>query len=883
MWGCVLGTKTKPIDGLLVENYATLLDTWDVDNSKICDEVSYYALFRALGWLLEEIHVTLAHLEKKRTGLQHYIQVDEKLCFQSVETASKICVAPFGPQRDGVRIICDGVWIVADSMIPRRIDEATASGKMATPSGSCAGSDTRPPMLDRLNLSLGNYVFVCTVWEKNNGESYLRPERDRVFADLMPKEKEMFKANIRDNVKMLLEGSELTKDERESQFYNAIEHFRQNKGESIHEYYVRFIKLINNMRNIKMTMPKMQLNSKLLNNMLPEWGIVQNVQARQNKVHGIYARDLLQLGMGEFRTEWDKMLLMQAQENGADLDEEQLLFIVRGETNTFDDDVDEAPVQTMAPTNNIFWPDDILKEKAKALKAKDNDPKSITVVTVGLTDSPCGGLFKLLHSGLIISPHIGLIKPLHSDLSGLPGSSLLNPPLSGLIIKPDTENMANENVLAHAPATSNEQILPFNAWVPIGKSNYVLNLQNKQKNPIFQISMDILQNINFFRAFTASASVLLDEDWFTLNANLLSEALEITPPIDQAHQFVSPPSGDAIMDFVNELGYPEEIHFVSRMVVNNLYQPWRAILSMINQSIQTFLADKANLGIATKKNKKIKPHVIPYYRFTKIIICYLGGKHNINQRSRSPFNIAEDDLSLVNLKFVPKGEEDEVFGMQIPKELITNNIRNAPYYNAYMEMVAKHDHKIASEEGGKKKSASKADQSKKPATAKQPKPVSSKQPKPAPAKQPKPIKEKSTKPSPVKKAGKGIVRKVRKGKSSLQLVDKPDEEPQPAPVGGVDIHEPVAETIRQLLLVEGKGKAVATEEQAALSLLDLHTPKKKNAEIGVDTDKMNSKGDTEILNIGEEQEEAVSNKVNLEEKTAEINEGQAGSDPGKTP
>ncbi|GKE96395.1 hypothetical protein Tco_1581250, partial [Tanacetum coccineum] len=34
------------------------------------------------------------------------------------------------------------------------------------------------------------------------------------------------------------------------------------------------------------------------------------------------------------------------------------------------------------------------------------------------------------------------------------------------------------------------------------------------------------------------------------------EALKITP-IDQAHKFVSPPSGDAIMDFVNELGYTE--------------------------------------------------------------------------------------------------------------------------------------------------------------------------------------------------------------------------------------------------------------------------------------------------------------------------------------
>ncbi|GJT60796.1 hypothetical protein Tco_1004329 [Tanacetum coccineum] len=114
--------------------------------------------------------------------------------------------------------------------------------------------------------------------------------------------------------------------------------------------------------------------------------------------------------------------------------------------------------------------------------------------------------------------------------------------------------MADENVPAPAPTRSDDHILPFAAWVPIGKSNHVLDLQKRQKKPIFQIAVDILQNINFFRAFTASAS--LDEDWFTLDANLLREALEITP-IDQAHPFVSPPSGDAIMDFVNELGYPE--------------------------------------------------------------------------------------------------------------------------------------------------------------------------------------------------------------------------------------------------------------------------------------------------------------------------------------
>ncbi|GJX47607.1 hypothetical protein Tco_0272797 [Tanacetum coccineum] len=68
-------------------------------------------------------------------------------------------------------------------------------------------------------------------------------------------------------------------------------------------------------------------------------------------------------------------------------------------------------------------------------------------------------------------------------------------------------NVANENVLVPAPTRSDDQILPFVAWVPIRKSNFVLDLQKQQNNPIFQISVDIMQNTNFFRAFTASASV----------------------------------------------------------------------------------------------------------------------------------------------------------------------------------------------------------------------------------------------------------------------------------------------------------------------------------------------------------------------------------------
>ncbi|GJY63850.1 retrovirus-related pol polyprotein from transposon TNT 1-94 [Tanacetum coccineum] len=55
----------------------------------------------------------------------------------------------------------------------------------------------------------------------------------------------------------------------------------------------------------------------------------------------------------------DKMLLMQAQENGAVLDEEELLFLDGEQANTFDADVDNQPVQDLALNeDNIFQADE---------------------------------------------------------------------------------------------------------------------------------------------------------------------------------------------------------------------------------------------------------------------------------------------------------------------------------------------------------------------------------------------------------------------------------------------------------------------------------------------------------------------------------------------
>ncbi|GJX13409.1 hypothetical protein Tco_0205167, partial [Tanacetum coccineum] len=446
--------------------------------------------------------------------------------------------------------------------------------------------------------------------------------------------------------------------------------------------------------------------------------------------------------------------------------------------------------------------------------------------------------------------------------------------------------MAEQNVPTQPPTRTDEQIVPRSQWLTIGKSNLLFNAQKIQKNPIFQISVDILSNTNFFQAFTASANVpaiYLQQFWNTMKynektgADLLRKALAITP-VNPTHPFELPPSGNTVIDFVNELGYPEPgltgkdsgsgqipgltvLQMLWGIVTQTNVDHAELLWEEFTQGIQTFFSHKASHKSRMKKPKdEVNLSHSLYGRFSKVIIYYLASNNNIHRRPDSAVHHTGDDFILGNLKFVPKGETVEVFGMAIPDPLITEAIQQSSYYPKYLEMVAENTKKTP-QESASVQPATKHAPPKKPTTTT---PV--KQSKPAPAPTKKPSKHK-------------LPQKVRKGKPTFQLVDEDDEAQQEsipqeegddpdlelakkmsleahqekgegegddadmeraiklsldpaflpqgqAPVGGVTIRDPVSETTPKLPEVVGKGKAIVTEEQVAHSLIDLSKKKR---------------------------------------------------------
>ncbi|GJR47807.1 integrase, catalytic region, zinc finger, CCHC-type containing protein [Tanacetum coccineum] len=294
------------------------------------------------------------------------------------------------------------------------------------------------------------------------------------------------------------------------------------------------------------------------------------------------------------------------------------------------------------------------------------------------------------------------------------------------------------------PARTDDQILPRIRWVPIGKRNCYLDVESSQSNPNYKIAVDILKHTKFFRAFTASLlipSIYIQQFWDTVQYDNKTGNYSCQCPVRSPNNaFSSPPTPDALIKFVNDLGYSKVVRTLSDVVTNDMFQPWRALTTVIN-------------------------------------LCLTGKTSGY-------------------LKFSDKGTKQEVFGMPILNDLITDDIRGKQYYNAYLEKVAKHQRYLAGEKEKKRKLVTETSEAH----------LQPNDPKLEPK-----ISDEEV------DLQKAVEESLKEFHSACQ-----------GPLPPVVIREPESGKFQPLPEVQGKGKEKVSDEQVALDLLTLQTPKKRS-------------------------------------------------------
>nr|GEU80664.1 hypothetical protein [Tanacetum cinerariifolium] len=252
---------------------------------------------------------------------------------------------------------------------------------------------------------------------------------------------------------------------------------------------------------------------------------------------------------------------------------------------------------------------------------------------------------------------------------------------------------ANDAHIEQAPAVApptrtDDQTLPSSKWVPIGKSNCILDVQNSQRNTPFPIVVAILKNTNFFRAFTASSTIrtiyiqqFLDTmcfnsatgciavSWMSNGSIFIKILLEM---LSISLQPMITIRKTTRYDRPRHLVLQIHWGIIHRSNIDYAERIWEEFI----QSIQTFLTNRKNLTTASREKKKTTHLLILSVRFTKLIIHHLKTKHNIHPRTSSPLHYSHEEYVLNTLGFVGK-DGREIFGMPIPDALLIDEIKGA--------------------------------------------------------------------------------------------------------------------------------------------------------------------------------------------------------------
>ncbi|GJX90684.1 hypothetical protein Tco_0344010 [Tanacetum coccineum] len=176
-------------------------------------------------------------------------------------------------------------------------------------------------------------------------------------------------------------------------------------------------------------------------------------------------------------------------------------------------------------------------------------------------------------------------------------------------------------ITAQQVALDNALVAPENR-VQIGKCNMRINPTKTPKEPTYQVVLDSLSLSPPYPAFLITAKIY---------PRLLNQ------------EFDAPPSDKEIVTFIKELRHKGDIKYVTKVVVDQMHQPWRTFATIINGCLSRKISD----FVFQIDNRDAKKQEKMYYpRFTKAIIHhFISNDKSTSMRNRIFMHTVRDDYA----------------------------------------------------------------------------------------------------------------------------------------------------------------------------------------------------------------------------------------------
>ncbi|GJW33374.1 hypothetical protein Tco_0053406 [Tanacetum coccineum] len=236
--------------------------------------------------------------------------------------------------------------------------------------------------------------------------------------------------------------------------------------------------------------------------------------------------------------------------------------------------------------------------------------------------------------------------------------------------------------------------------------HHIVDLEHVQCPPESKILTNIIKNHSLRFSIAASSSVpwiymaqfwhtlkedgskfMLDRKELILTLDDFRTIFHLPQATDNNHNSFVPPLSfsDMVPFYKQRLGFTMELKTSSSFKISGLLQPWQTLCKIFFQMSNYTCHWMGPTAVADNANVVFLSSLIPYPRFTKIIIShYMTIFPDISRRAQDIYHNLQDDDIMKNI--FNSGRNKNKVGMRIPAWMITEEMKQMEHYRMYVDV-----------------------------------------------------------------------------------------------------------------------------------------------------------------------------------------------------